>query len=83
VGDYTIVTDQPVDQGGDASAPAPFDLFLASIATCAGYYVYEFCLKRDISVEGIEVAMHVEKNQETKRWTPIDIEIRLPSGFRR
>ena len=29
-----IQTDQPVYQGGGGEAPAPFDLFLASIATC-------------------------------------------------
>jgi putative redox protein len=37
-GEYTIETDQPVRNGGDGSAPSPFDLFLASIATCAGIY---------------------------------------------
>ncbi|MGB9894062.1 MAG: OsmC family protein, partial [Candidatus Saccharicenans sp.] len=42
----SILTDQPVYAGGDGSAPAPFDLFLASIATCAGYYVLAFCRQR-------------------------------------
>ncbi len=34
---FVIKTDQPVHQGGENTAPAPFDLFLASIATCAGF----------------------------------------------
>ena len=34
-----IRTDQPLQAGGNGSAPAPFDLFLASIGTCAGIYV--------------------------------------------
>jgi putative redox protein len=34
-GDFTINTNQPVKAGGDGSAPAPFELFLASLATCA------------------------------------------------
>ena len=33
----TIKTDQPVEDGGDESAPTPFSLFLASLGTCAGY----------------------------------------------
>jgi uncharacterized OsmC-like protein len=37
-GGFTIETDQPARGGGDDSAPAPFDLFLASIGTCAGIY---------------------------------------------
>ena len=51
---YTITTDQPKDEGGDESAPSPFDLFLASIATCAGYYVLSFCQKRNISADKIK-----------------------------
>ena len=29
----SIATDQPVKEGGDGSAPSPFQLFLASLAT--------------------------------------------------
>jgi len=35
----TINTDQPPIAGGEGSASAPFDHFLASIGTCAGIYV--------------------------------------------
>ena len=31
---FTIKTDQPQTNGGDGTAPSPFDLFLASIGTC-------------------------------------------------
>ena len=33
---FTIKTDQSPDNGGEGSAPTPFDLFLASIGTCTG-----------------------------------------------
>jgi len=33
---FTIETDQSKDDGSKGSAPAPFDLFLASIGTCTG-----------------------------------------------
>jgi putative redox protein len=35
---HTLLTDQPESEGGNASAPMPFELFLASIGTCAGIY---------------------------------------------
>ena len=38
-GPYTVATDQPTMGGGTGSAPTPFAVFLASIATCAGIYV--------------------------------------------
>ncbi len=34
--EFTIRTDQPVRDGGENTAPSPFILFLASLATCAG-----------------------------------------------
>jgi len=78
---FVIKTDQPVYSGGDGSAPAPFDLFLASIATCAGYYVLAFCNKREIPTEKAAVVMKTRRNPETKRIEKISIEIQLPPEF--
>lgn len=76
-----IQTDQPVYQGGGGEAPAPFDLFLASIATCSGFYVLAFCEKRGISVENASVVMRTEKNPESKMIEKISIEVQLPPEF--
>ena len=78
---FVIKTDQPTYQGGGGSAPSPFDLFLASIATCAGYYVLAFCQSRRISAEKSEVLMRPERNPETKMIEKISIEVKLPSDF--
>ncbi len=76
-----IQTDQPVYQGGEGTAPAPFDLFLASLATCAGFYVITFCQKRGVSTESASLVMKTEKNPESKRIEKISIEIQLPPEF--
>ena len=78
---FTVETDQPVQGGGDASAPAPFDLFLASIATCAGIYVLGFMQQRDIPTEGTVLTMRTERNEETHLVGKITIDIQLPAGF--
>jgi putative redox protein len=77
----TIKTDQPVYAGGEGSAPAPFDLFLASIATCAGFYVMAFCQRRGIPAEKASLIMSTEKNAETKMIERIIMEILLPPEF--
>jgi ribosomal protein S12 methylthiotransferase accessory factor len=56
-------------------------LFLASIATCAGYYVLAFCNKREIPTEKAAVVMKTRRNPETKRIEKISIEIQLPPKF--
>jgi putative redox protein len=81
VNGFVINTDQPQQAGGDNSAPSPFVLFLASLATCAGYYVKSFCDSRGISAEGIDITQHLVFNNETRRIGKVVIDIKLPKGF--
>jgi ribosomal protein S12 methylthiotransferase accessory factor len=78
---HIIRTDQPLDNGGTNTAPAPFDLFLASIGTCAGIYVKSFCDRRGISSEGISIMQTLEFDAEKKVPSAIRLEIKLPASF--
>jgi len=78
---FTIKTDQPAYAGGEESAPAPFDLFLASIGTCAGIYVLSFCRERNIPTQGARLVLRTERNPQNKMVTRIEIGIQLPEGF--
>jgi putative redox protein len=80
-GSFTVETDQPQANGGDNSAPTPFELFLASLATCAGFYVQGFCKTRGIPSEGIRLIQRMERDAASKMATKIMLEIQLPSGF--
>lgn len=76
-----IKTDQPVQGGGDGSAPAPFDLFLASIGTCAGIYVKRFCDQRGIDSSKVKIIQKMNYNQTKRLIDKIDLEIQLPADF--
>jgi ribosomal protein S12 methylthiotransferase accessory factor len=78
---HIIRTDQPVADGGEDSAPSPYELFLASIGTCAGIYVKSFCDNRQISTEGIKIIQSYEWNKETGLPLKISLDIKLPEGF--
>lgn len=78
---FHIETDQPIYQGGEGSAPAPFDLFMVSIGTCSGIYVLSFCQNRNIPTEDISLTMRSERNPETKRIERIFIDIHLSAEF--
>jgi putative redox protein len=80
-GSYTVETDQPQAKGGDGTAPSPFELFLASLATCAGFYVLGFCKTRGISAEGIRLVQNVQQHETTKMTEKVTLEIHLPPGF--
>ena len=78
---HIIKTDQPLEGGGGNTAPAPYDLFLASIGTCAGIYVKSFCDNRGIPADGIKIIQSQEWNQETGLPVSIKLDIKLPAGF--
>ncbi|HXX68954.1 MAG TPA: OsmC family protein [Polyangiaceae bacterium] len=81
VGPYLVHTDQPVESGGEATAVAPFDLFLASLATCAGIYVLGFCQARGLATDGIGLRQHAEVDPATKLPKRIRLELTLPASF--
>ncbi len=78
---FTVKTDQPVRDGGDGTAPAPFDYFLVSLAACAGYYALAFCRERKIPTEGLAVTMTTEKGEVSKMIDKITFIVDLPTGF--
>ncbi len=78
---FLIETDQPLDEGGQNSAPSPFDFFLASIAACAGYYLLAFCKEREIPLDKAGVVMTTAKDPVNKMIGEITIELLLPVGF--
>ena len=77
---HSVHTDQPPPLGMD-SAPSPFDLFLLSIATCAGFYALRFCQQRALSTEGLGVSVDVVRESDGKHVSDIRIEVQLPAGF--
>jgi putative redox protein len=81
IDNYVVRTDQRKEDGGGGTAPSPSQYFLSSIAACAGYYVMEFCAKRDIPTDGISVVMKTVRNEKTRLLDPTVIEIKLPPEF--
>jgi len=78
---FTVKTDQPVQSGGDNSAPTPFSLFLASLGTCAGIYVKSFCDQRSIDSAGMWISMDYEYDQVQKMIAKFMMVIHVPAHF--
>jgi len=80
VGRHTIHTDQPISNGGEDAAPAPFDVFLASMGACAGIFVQGFCAKRGIPYEGIRIVERPEYGPDGAL-RAVDFNIQTPPTF--
>ena len=80
-GPFTVMTDQTGPNGIDGSAPTPFSLFLASIATCAGIYVLGFCRQRNLPTEGLKIIQRAHRNPMNGMVENVDLEIQIPADF--
>ena len=74
---FTVHTDQPPV----ASAPTPFDTFLASIGTCAGIYVLGFCQQRGLPTDGLRIIERAHNDPQRGMVGKIDLEIQVPPTF--
>ena len=81
LGKHVVKTDQKERGGGEDSAPAPFDYFLVSLATCAGIYVKVFCDKRGIDSSEITIKQKHRFDPQTRKLIGIDLDIILPDDF--
>ncbi len=76
-----IQTGQGGASEGEGSLPNPFQLFLASLGTCAGVYVFNFCRAREIPTEGIELKTRFHFDPLKELCTAVEIEIQLNDTF--
>ena len=80
LGRHLVRTDQPLDNGGDDTAPSPYQLFLAAVGTCAGIFVQGFCAKRGLSTEGIRIVERTH-HAEDGSLAGVDLDIQVPASF--
>lgn len=78
---FTIHSDQPVEEGGNDAGPTPFEYFLASIGMCAGFYVLSFCQSRSIPTDHISITQTVNRHRTTHLVEKIVLDINLPHTF--
>lgn len=74
---HTIHTDQPLPLGTD-SAMSPFDVFLASIGACMGFYALRFCQQRNIDTRGLGLTLEPLRDADGKHVDTLKVTLQLP-----
>ena len=77
-GRHRVVTDQPVEDGGQDAGMSPVELFVGSVASCVGYFVGQFCARHDISRDGLTVDAEWTMAEGPHRVGAIALAIHLP-----
>ncbi|MGW2705424.1 OsmC family protein [Streptomyces sp. NPDC001340] len=52
---HTLVTDQPVEAGGDDRGPTPVEVLVVSLASCVAYYAGRFLERHHLGREQLRV----------------------------
>jgi len=76
-GRHRIVTDQPVEDGGQDAGVSPVELFVGSVASCVAYFVGRFCMRHGISQEGLHVDAEWDMAENPHRVGRISLSIHL------
>ena len=64
IGESTLTTDISAEEGGEASGPNPHDLYDAALGACMALTVLWYSKHKHFPVEGIEVSVDRDRNQE-------------------
>lgn len=75
---HTIVTDQPVEDGGQDAGMSPVELFVGSLASCVAYFVGRYCARHKIACEGFTVDAEWSYAEQPHRVGSVSMRINLP-----
>ena len=75
---HSVISDQPVEQGGYDEGATPPELLLASLGSCAGYYAAQYLRKHKLASEGTRVRVTCDKVKDPVRMDNFKIEVEVP-----
>jgi len=75
---HSVISDQPFDDEGKDAGMTPPELFLASLAACAGYYAAEYLNARGLPSEELEIRATALKGDKPARMVSISLEVAAP-----
>jgi putative redox protein len=64
--EHTVTVDVGHDLGGEDAGPDPHDLYDAALGACKALTMVWYAKRKNIPVEGIEVAVERDASEETK-----------------
>lgn len=79
---HRIVVDQPLEHGGDDTAPTPTELFVAALASCVAFYAGRYLTRHGYDRTGLTVAADfVMGDGRPARVGAIRITVKVPTDL--
>jgi putative redox protein len=78
---HTLVTDQPVEDGGADAGMSPVELFVGSLGSCVAYFVARYCKRHEIPCEGFTIDVDWSYAEQPHRIGAIALNLHLPGDL--
>jgi putative redox protein len=73
LGEHTLMVDQPIQDGGEGTAPTPTELFVASLASCVAHYARRYLARHQLSTEGLTVTAGYQIGSSPARVSAVQV----------
>lgn len=80
LGNHSILVDVPSSMGGSDRGPTPPELFIASLGSCIGAFVANYCNKSGIDSKDLTVDVSFDKAEDPTRLVNLTVKVNLPKG---
>jgi len=77
---HKVSVDQPLQGGGQDSAPMPLELLPASLGTCVALFVQQFLVTRGIDATGMRVEVATQGAPNPHRIGRFEVTVSVPGG---
>lgn len=80
---FEIITDYPIELGGENKYPKPWSLFLSTVTSCHGVHVLQYCIENNIPYDKIYLTLDIVEDPEhgEGKYTDFIIKDHLPEDF--
>lgn len=79
--DHVLTVDQPTSVGGDDLGPTPTELFVASLASCVGFYARRYLRRHHLDATGLTVQTRYRLAAKPARVSDVDLRIEVPTSL--
>ena len=80
LGNHTIQIDVPAAMGGADRGPTPPELFIASLGSCVGAFVANYCQQAGVDTRDLRVDVSFDKLSDPTRLANIAVKVTVPHG---
>jgi uncharacterized OsmC-like protein len=81
VREHSVLTDQPVDGGGEDLGPTPTELLVGSLVSCMGFFAERFLKRNHFDTTGLELnATFTSSADRPFRVSEVQVEVTVPGG---